>query len=404
MTTERVTFPGAYGHDLSGRLEMPEGRITAWAVFAHCFTCSKDLAAARTIASKLADLGIAVLRFDFTGLGSSDGEFASTHFSSNVADLVEAARFLQKHHAAPSLLVGHSLGGTAVLCAAAQLPSVKAVATIGAPADAEHVTHQFGADIEKIQTEGIAPVKLAGRDFTIRREFLEDVATARVHEHLKSIEAALLVLHSPVDETVGIDNATALFVGAHHPKSFVSLDDADHLLTKARDAEYAARVIAGWADRYIGITEPTADDEEAHDIVVSETGRGKFQNRVQAGRHRMLADEPPAVGGTGTGPSPYEYLSAALGACTSMTLRIYADFKKVKLGRISVEVAHEKRHLEDAAQEISGRKGKTDVFTRTIRIEGGEPLDDAKVVEIADKCPVHRTLERTAHVETRVER
>ena len=402
-TSIRLDFPGHSGASLSARLDKPLGEPRAYAIFAHCFTCSKDLVAVRRISAELVKSGIAVLRFDFTGLGASDGDFASTNFSSNVEDLLSAAEYLRDHYRPASLLIGHSLGGAAVLAAAGDMPEVTAVATIGAPADPAHVIHNFGADLETIEREGEAEVCLAGRSFTICKHFLDDVSQARLKERISKLKRPLLILHSPLDETVGIDNASAIFTAARHPKSFISLDTADHLVSKPEDAAFAARVIAGWVERYLPADKPQGEEPVEH-VRVSETGGGKFQNTVQAGRHRLFADEPESVGGLDSGPSPYDLLSAGLAACTSMTIRMYADFKKIDLGRISVTVSHDKMHASDCAdcsQEQQERGGKIDYFTRTVRIDGDVPDEiRAKVVEIANKCPVHRTLETSSKVKT----
>lgn len=400
----RLTFEGHDGAELSARLDLPTGRVRAYALFAHCFTCSKDGAAGRRIAEALTREGIAVLRFDFTGLGGSGGDFASTNFSSNVADLLKAAAFLRETHEAPKLLIGHSLGGAAMLVAAREIPEAVAVATLAAPADADHVLKNFHADLERIRDDGAAVVELAGRRFTIEKQFLEDIAEQNVRERVAHLHKALLVLHAPRDETVGIDNATRIFVAAKHPKSFVSLDSADHLLTDPADAAYAAGVIAAWASRYIGAPEP-AEPVEAKGVEVSETGLGKFQAMVVAGRHRLIADEPEAVGGLDSGPSPYGYLSAALGACTVMTLRMYAERKGLAVTRISATVTHGKVHAADClecTQELRGREGRIDRFERRITIEGDLDAETrARLLEIADRCPVHRTLEAGAVIVTR---
>jgi len=403
-TTVRTTFQGHSGDTLAARLDLPSGPVRAYALFAHCFTCSKDLFAARTISQGLAQRGIGVLRFDFTGLGSSEGEFANTNFSSNVQDLLAAAEHLKQRFAAPKILIGHSLGGAAVLAAAGALPDVKAVATIGAPADVGHVLKNFGATVEEIQQRGQADVTLVGRRFTIQKQFVEDVQEQKLTARIANMRKAFLVMHSPVDQIVGIDNAAKIFAAAKHPKSFVSLDEADHLMSGADDAVYASGIIAAWAARFLPAD---ASDQSMHDaVVVSETGIGKFQNVVLAGQHQLLADEPKSVGGLDSGPSPYDYLSAGLGACTAMTLRMYANLKKLELGRVTVEVRHGKlatEHCADCGKAAEGGSGKIDRFERIISVDGA--LDDAlreKLVEIAAKCPVHRTLEAEAAVVTRV--
>lgn len=403
---QKVTFTGSKGESLAARMDMPAGFIRATAIFAHCFTCSKDILAAKRIAGELSAKGIAVLRFDFTGLGASDGDFANTNFSSNVGDLVRAADFLRQNYEAPSVLVGHSLGGAAVLCAALKIPEVKAVATIGAPADAEHVVHNFGASLEEIERDGEATVSLAGRPFKIQKQFLDDVRTQSVEQHTGKLKSALMVLHSPIDQTVGIENAAAIFTAAKHPKSFVSLDSADHLLSNPDDAAYAASVISAWASRYIGADRPAVESSDREGVLVAETGEGKFQNYVRSGSHRLLTDEPTSVGGLDSGPSPYDFLAVALGACTSMTLRMYATFKKLDIGAVSVTVLHEKIHATDCeacAEDMMTPSGKIDQFERRISIEGEvDPALHGKLLEIADKCPVHKTLEGRATVVTRI--
>lgn len=402
-TTVRTSFPGHAGDTLAARLDTPAGPVRAMALFAHCFTCSKDILAAKRIASELARMGIAVLRFDFTGLGSSKGEFSHTNFSSNVEDLVIAADYLRDNHQAPDLLIGHSLGGAAVLAVAARIPEVRGVVTIGAPADTEHVLHNFSASLAAIETEGAAEVSLGGRPFTIERQFVEDVKSGVLVDRIASLKKPLLILHSPIDQTVGIENAGKIFAAARHPKSFVSLDRADHLLTRNEDAAYAASVIAGWADRYLPDDKPH-QGETTETVTVTETREGKFQQTVRAGKHRMFADEPESYGGLDSGPSPYDYLAIALGACTGMTLRLYAEHKGLELGRISVEISHAKIHARDCVECEDERRAastRIDRFLRIIRIEGGAPDGlREKLLEIADKCPVHKTLEASSVVAT----
>ena len=397
----RLAFPGASGAELAARLDLPAGPVRAYGLFAHCFTCSKDLTASRAVSAELTRRGIACLRFDFTGLGSSEGDFASTNFTMNVGDLVAAAEYLAQHYDAPSLLIGHSLGGAAVLVAAAKLSSVRAVATINAPADTHHVTGQFAGKLAEIEREGEAEVLLGQRPFTIRKQFLDDLGMHGVTQAAADLgERAYLNLHAPHDATVGVENATALFTAAKHPKSFVSLDTADHLLSDKADAAYAAEVIAAWASRYL---DPMPDEaaDGTPEVTVRETGAGRFQALVTVGTHHLIADEPESFGGLDTGPSPYDLLAAALGACTTMTLRMYADRKKLPLDRAVVRVDHEKVHEQDMERMMDDEGAKPDVFTRTITLEGD--LDDAqraRMMEIADRCPVHKTLERGASVRT----
>jgi putative redox protein len=399
MTTERITFPGHSGDTLSARLDLPDGPHLATALFAHCFTCSKDIPAARRIAARLASMGIAVLRFDFTGLGHSKGEFANTTFTSNVDDLHAAAAYLTDRGMVPDLLIGHSLGGAAVLRAAGDMPGIKAVVTIGAPYDPEHVTHNFSDALDDIKTVGRATVDLGGRPFTIGNGFVEDVKAQMLGPVIKRLKAALLVMHAPRDSVVGIDNATNIFAAARHPKSFVTLDDADHLITQTRDAEYAADVIAAWAGRYLKLTPPAPPIGAPEGIVrVSEADPTGFLQDVQSGPHHLLADEPLAYGGTNRGLSPYGLLAAGLGACTSMTLRMYARRKGWPLTHVSVDVSHDKVHAQDA---LTPSATNIDLFRRKITVTGDLSLDQRqKLLEIADKCPVHKTLEASSRVET----
>jgi uncharacterized OsmC-like protein/pimeloyl-ACP methyl ester carboxylesterase len=402
----RASFKGSAGYELSARLDLPAGPVRAFALFAHCFTCSKDVLAAKRIASGLAAAGVGVLRFDFTGLGSSEGEFANTNFSSNIEDLVSAAGYLRDNFAAPAILVGHSLGGAAVLAAAHHIPEARAVVTIGAPADVRHVLKHFGSSLEEIREKGEAQVTLAGRRFSIRHDFIVDAEEHRLADRIRSLGKALLVMHAPRDAVVDIENASKIFLAAKHPKSFVSLDDADHLLSDATASAYAARVIDAWASKYIPPA-PAAPESESTDVLIRETGHGRYQNSIAIGRHRLIADEPVTVGGLDSGPSPYDYLSVALGACTAMTLRVYAEHRKLTLGRVSVTIRHGKtaaEHCSDCGAAAEGREGKIDRFERVISVEG--ELDAAlreKLIEIAGKCPVHQTLEMASAVVTRVE-
>jgi putative redox protein len=371
-------------------------------LFAHCFTCSKDSLAATRISQALTGEGFAVLRFDFTGLGGSGGDFANTNFSSNVGDLVAAADFLRANYAAPALLIGHSLGGAAVLAAAHRIPESVAVATIGAPSEPAHVRHLLAPAAAELTARGEAEIDLAGRRFHIRQQLLDDLAQAGAAEAIGRLRKALLIFHSPLDKTVGIDNAAQIFLAAKHPKSFVSLDQADHLVTRKEDALYIAQVLAAWAGRYVGLAAPPAIAAAAGEVVVAETRDGKFQQAVAAGPHHLLADEPLAAGGDDTGPSPYDLLLAALGTCTAMTLRLYADQKKLPLERVSVRLRHAKVHAQDCA-DCETREGKIDRIDRDITLAG--PLDaaqQARLLEIADKCPVHRTLHSEVWVTTRL--
>jgi len=405
VPTERFQFKGEGAHQLAASLDLPEREPLAYALFAHCFTCGKDALAARRIALSLAARGVAVLRFDFTGLGSSEGDFANSTFSSNVADLVRAADHLRAVRKAPAMLIGHSLGGAAILAAAGQIPEAKAVVTIAAPSDPAHVTGLFKHRIEDIRKHGKVEVSLAGRPFQITREFLDDIAEYGLMAHVANLRKALLIMHSPIDETVGIDNATRIFVEAKHPKSFVSLAAADHLLSNRRDAAYVGDVIAAWAMRYVDgvIAEQQAAglDEAPRQVVVRETRNSKFQQTLSIGPHRLLADEPAAAGGEDTGPGPYDLVLAGLGACTSMTMRMYADRKSLPLERVTVRLKHSKIHADDCA-ECDTRVGMLDQIDRVIAIDGAlDPEQRRKLMEIAEQCPVHRTLTSEIHIVTR---
>lgn len=401
MPTERFTFTGHDGSDLAARLDLPDGPHLATALFAHCFTCSKDIPAARRISARLAGAGIAVLRFDFTGLGHSGGEFENTSFSSNIEDLVLAAQALGAQDHAPALLIGHSLGGAAMLGAARRIDSAKAVVTIGAPFDPGHVTHNFGDALERIKSDGVAEVTLGGRVIRIGQNFVEDVKAESLGNEIAHLHRALLILHAPKDETVGVENASRIFTTAKHPKSFVTLDEADHLITRSADAEYAAEVIAAWAQRYLDIQPPAPPPGAPEGIVrVREADPDGFLQDINSGPdHHALADEPAAYGGTDKGMSPYGFLSAGLGACTSMTLRMYARRKDWPLTHVRVDVCHDKVHAQDAG-DASG--AKVDRFTRVIHLEGDLTEDQRRrLLDVADRCPVHRTLERTSQIETR---
>ncbi len=404
MATEKFQFEGEGGHQLAAALDLPEGEVVAYALFAHCFTCGKDVLAARRIAVALMAKGIATLRFDFTGLGSSEGDFANSTFSSNVADLVRAANHLRETRKAPAILIGHSLGGAAILAAAGQVPEAKAVVTIAAPSDPAHVTGLFRDHVENIRAQGHAQVSLAGRPFTIKREFLDDVAESPLMEKIAHLRKALLVMHSPTDDTVGIDNATRIFVTAKHPKSFVSLFGADHLLSDRRDSSYVADMIAAWATRYVDLatTERVVETvDKPRQVTVRETRNSKFQNTVTIGPHHLLADEPHSAGGDDTGPGPYDFVLAGLGACKSMTMRLYAERKSFPLERATVTLNHSKIHAEDCA-ECETKEGMLDQIDVAIGLEGPLDADQRKrILEIADRCPVHRTLTSEIRIVTR---
>jgi putative redox protein len=356
MQSQRVVFENQAGHTLSGILDLPAGRPVAYALFAHCFTCSKNLKAAGGIARALNDTGIAVLRFDFTGLGQSEGDFSDTNFSSNVDDLLAAVSYLDREHEPPAILVGHSLGGTAVLQAAPRVDSAVAVATIGSPSEPAHVAKMFSGSEDTLRERGEATINLGGRPFLMKQQFLDDLEAQHIGSTVSSLRKALLIMHAPLDDVVEIDNASALFMAAKHPKSFVSLDSADHLLSHTADSRYAGDVLAAWASRYLSA--PTAQDDLHED----------------------------------QGPTPYDLLSAALATCTSMTLRMYANHKKLDLESATVRVEHDRIHAEDC-QDCESGSGKVDEFRRTISLEGDlTRAQRNRMLEIADRCPVHRTL------------
>lgn len=402
MPAERFDFHNSKGLKLAALLDRPDVPPRAVALFAHCFTCGKQNRAARRIADGLKQCGVAVLRFDFTGLGGSEGEFANTTFSSNVDDLVGASDHLRQTLAPPSILIGHSLGGAAVLAAAHRIPETRAVVTINAPSDPGHVAGLFGDRLSAIGEQDEVEVTLGGRQFQVRRAFLDDIAQQNLAVRIAALHKPLLIFHAPTDDTVGIENASAIFAAAKHPKSFVSLAGADHLISRQADAAYVANVIAAWAERYLEAAadvEP-ADDTEPGVVMARETGLGLFQQEAIAGTHRLLADEPVAAGGLDTGPGPYDLLLAALGACTSMTVRLYADRKRIPLRRISVRLRHGKIHAVDCA-ECETKEGMIDRIDRAITFEGD--LDDeqrARLLEIADKCPVHHTLKSEIDIRT----
>ena len=387
MTAVDFDFSNPAGRKLTGVLETGTGPVRAWAVFAHCFTCDKTSLAATRVSRALAGLGIGVLRFDFTGLGESEGEFG-LGLSGDVQDVVCAGRAMEATGRTPRLLIGHSFGGAAVLAAAGALKSVAAVAVIAAPFDAEHVLTHVGDQLDDVAHGRRVPVSIAGRDFQLGADFVEDIRSHNQLGRIAALKRALLVLHSPVDETVSIDNASGIFQAARHPKSFVSLDDANHLLTREADADYAAAVIAAWAGRYVGdLTEAAAP---VQGLRVEETGGGQFQVRVTTASGSFLADEPASVGGLGSGPTPYDLLGAGLGACTAMTCRLYADRKGWPLEKVVVEVGH-----------VAKTAAAPDHFTRKIGFGGGlDEAQQARLLEIADRCPVHRTLTESATVST----
>lgn len=391
MQSEKVTFTNENGETLVAYIEMPgDQHPHNFAIFAHCFTCSKNLGAMRNISRALTLQGIGVMRFDFTGLGDSEGDFEDTNFSGNVQDIICAGKYLKEHYVAPTLLVGHSLGGAAVIVAAHELDSIKAVATIGAPSHPSHVTRLLDESLDEIREKGLATVNIGGRPFTIKKQFLDDLEASSFDQKVRKLDRPLMIMHAPFDKVVGIENAAHLYQLAMHPKSFISLDDADHLLTDKQHSLYVGDVIAVWARRYLKLPEPEPLHSEKH--VVCRVGPKGYTTEVKAGNHGFLADEPIAVGGNDLGPSPYDLLVSGLGACTAITLRMYADRKAWPVTNIKVHLQHEKVHAEDC-QECEGTTGKIDRIERVIELEGDLTEDQRqRMLQIANKCPVHRTL------------
>lgn len=402
MNLQKVNFQNKSGQSLIGRLEFPADRHPHnYALFAHCFTCTKNLSAVKNISKALTQNGFAVLRFDFTGLGESDGDFADTNFSGNVNDLIAASDFLKEHYKAPSLLIGHSLGGAAAIFAAAELPNIGAVATVGAPSNPKHVKHLFKSGLEEIKANGQAVINLSGRDFTIKKQFVDDLETKSLPNTAKALRKPLLVMHSPQDDTVGIKNAEEIYMAAYHPKSFVSLDGADHLLFNKKDSEYVGEVIAGWAKRYLDIEERVPKNlRSKHQVVASLDAEDQFTTQMKVGNHFLLADEPINFGGNDYGPSPYEFVSAGLSACTVMTIQMYAKRKEWNVGNVEVHTSYSKSHAVDC-ENCEENSAKIDTFHREIKFTGD--LDEKqlqRLLQIADKCPVHKTLHSDTQIIT----
>ena len=399
MNFEKITFTNSDGQELSGRLELPvDGKPHNYALFAHCFTCTKNFSATKNISRALTDEGFGVLRFDFTGLGDSEGDFENTNFSGNVADLVCAANWLKDNKQAPTLLVGHSLGGAAVIFAAEELPSVKGVATLAAPSNPEHVKNLLKSNIEEIERDGEATVNLAGRDFKIKKQFLDDLESKSLPQVVKELDVALLVMHSPQDTTVGIINAEEIYKSAKHPKSFITLDGANHLLMDKEESIYVGRVIAGWSSRYIEITKTTSEIDSEHEVVALLDQESGFTTQMKLGNHYSIADEPKSIGGKDLGPTPYELVSGGLSACTAMTIQMYAKRKKWDVHSVEVHTSYSREHALDC-ENCEDDTMKIDTFNREIRLTGD--LDGKQIkrlLQIADKCPVHKTL----HSETQV--
>ena len=402
MNLQKIIFKNRDGVELVGRIDLPVDQLAHnFVLFAHCFTCTKNLSAVKNISRSLTTAGFGVLRFDFTGLGESDGDFSDTNFSGNVEDLIAAAEYLEEHFTAPSLLIGHSLGGAAIIIAASQLGSVKAVATVGAPSSPKHIQHLLMNSLEEIESKGMAIVNLGGRDFTIKKHFLDDLEVYSLPEVVKDMNKALLVMHSPQDITVAIKNAEEIYLAAHHPKSFVSLDGADHLLMKKEDSLYVGKVIAEWVSRYVDIPR-TERVSTKSDVMASLDGDAGYTTKMKVGNHYMLADEPKVVGGNDFGPNPYDLVSAGLSACTAITVQMYVRRKGWDLKNIEVHTSYSKQHAFDC-EHCDDDSAKIDTFSRVIKLEG--ELDEKqkqRILLIADKCPVHRTLHSETQIVTKL--
>lgn len=402
MNLQKITFKNDEGEILVGRLEMPADRHPHnYAIFAHCFTCNKNLMAIKNISRALTANGFAVLRFDFTGLGESEGDFEDTNFTGNVSDLLAAARYLEATYQAPTLLIGHSLGGAAALFAAAEIPSIRAVATIGAPSNPVHVKHLFKSTILEIKASGKAVVNLSGRDFTIKKQFLDDLESKSLVTIVKDMRKPVLVLHSPQDDTVGIENAEEIYLAAHHPKSFVSLDGADHLLMRKEDSMYAGQLIAAWAQRYVHI-DKNENLKTKHQVLASLDADDGFTTAMKVGSHFLTADEPVSFGGNDYGPSPYDLVSAGLSACTAMTIQMYTKRKGWRVDNVKVHTSYGKTHAQDC-ENCETDSAKLDTFNREITLSGIlDKKQKARLLQIADKCPVHKTLHNQVQVITKL--
>ncbi|WP_452223352.1 bifunctional alpha/beta hydrolase/OsmC family protein [Lacinutrix chionoecetis] len=402
MNSQKLNFTNNEGVTLTGRLELPvDQHPHNFAIFAHCFTCNKNFSAVKNISRALTSNGFGVLRFDFTGLGESDGEFENTNFSGNVEDLISASAYLKENYSAPTLLIGHSLGGAASIFSAAKIDSIKAIATIGAPSNPKHVKHLLESSVDEIKANGKAKVNIGGRPFTIKKQFLDDIETKSLPDVAKNLKKALLVMHSPQDTIVGIQNAEDIYIAARHPKSFVSLDGADHLLTKKEDSTYVGNVISNWAKRYISAPE-TETIATTHQVVASLDNDDGFSTKMKVGNHYLMADEPTSFGGNDFGPSPYEFVSAGLSACTAMTIQMYVKRKGWDLQNVEVHTNYGKTHATDC-EDCENTSAKIDTFNRAIKLTGNlDEKQEARILQIADKCPVHKTLHNEVKITTKL--
>tara|TARA_R110002073_G_scaffold279026_1_gene442947 strand:- start:206266 stop:207477 length:1212 start_codon:yes stop_codon:yes gene_type:complete len=399
MHSRKINFKNKEGLVLEGNLDLPiDQKPLSYALFAHFFTGNKNFTAVRNISKALTKNRIAVMRFDFTGLGNSEGNFEDSNFSTNVNDLIAAANFLKENYESPKIIIGHSLGGAAGIFAANEIESIQAIVTIGAPSSPSHVEHLFKDHIEDIETDGEATFEISGRPFTIKKQYLEDIGSKNMEGLLKKSRKPILVLHSPQDKIVAIENAKEIYNAAHHPKSFISLDGANHLLTNKEDSFYVGSVVSSWARRYVQfIQEPELETDKQ---TVVRIGRTKYSTEIAARSHAIIADEPKKYGGNDAGLTPYELLLASLGACTAMTLRMYADRKKWNLEEVLVHLEHFNQHAEDCVA-CEDTPTKIDKFVRTIELKGDLTTEEKeRLLEIANKCPVHRTLENKIEIDT----
>lgn len=402
MKSTKLEIQNNKGYKLQAYLELPANQKPSYyAIFAHCFTCTSTLNAVKNISRALTNHGFAVVRFDFTGLGKSEGEFADSHFSANVSDLLAVNTYLEENYKAPSLLVGHSLGGAAVITGASKLENIKAVATIGAPATVNHVTKLFSHGLDDVQQKGDVTVNIGGRPFKINQEFVDDFSKTNLPEITKNLRKPLLIMHAPFDAIVGIENAEKLYQNAHHPKSFISLDGADHLLSNSRDSMYVGNMIGNWVERFFDSQENTMLDTEGEQLVAHLNLReDNFTTSIQTKKHAFIADEPDSVGGDDFGPSPYDYLSAGLAACTVMTLKLYAERKKWDLQEVYAYITYSKKHSDDLMLNMDKPK-RMDHLKKRLKFVGNLNEDQKnRLQEIASKCPVHKTLQSEVIIET----
>ncbi|MGI9553814.1 MAG: bifunctional alpha/beta hydrolase/OsmC family protein [Thermodesulfobacteriota bacterium] len=406
MIQERIKFKNRKNYELTGIVQLPDRKPNAFALFAHCFTCSKNIKAVGHIADSLVKSGIGVLRFDFTGLGESEGEFSDTNFSSNVEDIYDACDYLKSNFMAPSVLIGHSLGGAAVLHAAGDIESCRAVVTIAAPSSPEHVIKHF-QNSEEIETKGVAEVNIAGRSFNIKKQFVDNLREQKLLDRIKNLKKAVLILHSPFDKVVGIDNASELFLAAKHPKSYISLDNADHMLSDPEDSSYVGFVIGSWVKKYTDKFKEEQEDNFASlygsDVAISTKLSGYFST-VNANGHYLFADEPVKFGGTDKGPTPYDLLLASLGSCVNMTLKMYADRKKIPLENVITRLSHKKIHAEDC-EDCETNEGKIDFIEKEIELEGDLTEEQIeRLLYISEKCPVHKTLKSEVSISSKIKK